>query len=398
MVFSFCFLTRILYRQGINGHFIALIILTDARLILTPCSFSDLLLDWKKEMEQWLSVLYVKMFYWLPGCILQPLIDWVVMIKNSPLLQRFKSRANKTLPPRKSCFTNISRLSKRLMEIHYDQPIELFKGFLGKSMKYSAALWQSDHDNLEKAQIDMMTDLCHKSGIKSGQKILEIGCGFGSLARHIFQNYDNCLYYGVNLSQQQCRFIQQWLTTEEPHKNGNKFILCQEDFNAFTTNEKFDVVVSVGFFEHVNRFDLALEKIASLLSNQGRAFLHYIVYKQTPFSHTTKTFVADKRNSFIEQYIFPGGEIHSYDKIFYFQKNLKITEHWFINGKNYEKTLKAWLKNFQKERENLLSTHLVSKKKIYIWELFFRASIAFFKYKKGCFAGNGQYLLVKNQK
>ncbi|HEX7927016.1 MAG TPA: class I SAM-dependent methyltransferase, partial [bacterium] len=150
----------------------------------------------------WLIENYLEGTVPLPGPLLQALLKMSIegYYRFSPTLPE--------LPPAWSGGSGpIAEQSTRLMSTHYDQPLMLFENFLGPSMKYTMALWERGAKNLEEAQTAMLDDLCAKIGLKDGDHVLDIACGFGALSKHVLERYPKCQVVALNLSQTQVDYI-----------------------------------------------------------------------------------------------------------------------------------------------------------------------------------------------
>ena len=278
--------------------------------------------------------------------------------------------------------------SRELMENHYNMPLAMFENFLGDTMKYSAALWETGAVTLDEAQERMMADLCHKIELKDGDRVLDIGCGFGSFAAHVLRRYSNSKVYGLTLSRTQADYMRA-KKNEGGHPIGSdRFFLIQDDFNNVSFDQPFDRVVSIGVFEHISNLSRALEKIRSFMADHGALMLHFITYR--PFPGRPET---PRQDPFINRYIFPGGRVWAQSELSRHQSHFRIEREWFLNGNNYRKTLQAWLANYLENVKKIEDHSILSKRKIKLWELYLRSCISVFRIRGGTFYGNGQYLL-----
>lgn len=282
--------------------------------------------------------------------------------------------------------------ARELMEIQYDLPEELFKLMLGESKllypKYSMALWEKGALNLELAQRHMLDDLIQKVGIEDGDKILDLGCGWGFAANYILSKFPNAKVTGLNLSHQQCEYIRKKMKEPDSYLSSDRFSLYEADFNEVSFDNEFDKVISIGVFEHIGNLAKAFEKIASFLKEDATALIHLISVR---LPHNIYS-------PFLNKYIFPNMRIWNYEAIPNCDRALKTIDKWYLNGINYAKTLHIWLENFDKNQETIsnLNYGMEYNKFRRIWRLYLLWCIAYFESCDGEILGLGQYLLTHN--
>ena len=280
--------------------------------------------------------------------------------------------------------------SQELMDIQYNLSAKMFQLMLGKSEilypKYTMALWEQGASNLEQAQIAMLENMIAKAEIKDGDEILDIGCGWGSAVNYILHKFPAAQVTGLNFSHGQCEYIRQQMNHPNSSLNSDRFTLCEADFNDVVFTQKFDRIISLGVFEHIGNLTKSFAKIASFLKPEGKVFIHII---STNLNH-------NYWSPFIHKYIFPYGRVWYYDFIPKCNKDLKTINNWYINGMNYAKTLRAWLKNFDAHQDVIktLDFGMNYAKFRRIWRLYLLWCIAYFEAGQGDILGNGQYLMV----
>jgi cyclopropane-fatty-acyl-phospholipid synthase len=214
-------------------------------------------------------------------------------------------------------------------EKHYDIGNDIFTAMLDKRLVYTCGYWK-DAKNLDDAQEAKLDLVCKKIGLKEGQKVLDIGCGWGSFAKFAAEKYGASVV-GVTVSKEQVEL-------------GNK--LCEglpveirlQDYRD--VDEKFDHIVSLGMFEHVcaPNYKTYMKVVHKCLNDDGVFLLH--------------TIGCDKKiasvDPWIEKYIFPEGMLPSEDQIMKATKELFVMEDWHNFGPYYDKTLMSWFENFDK--------------------------------------------------
>lgn len=280
--------------------------------------------------------------------------------------------------------------SRELMKIQYDLPEEMFSLMLGEGQliypKYTMALWEKGASNLEQAQMHMLDDVIEKVGIKDGDEILDLGCGWGAASHYILSKFPNSKVTALNLSHEQCEYIRKQMRNPESQLSSGRFTLHEQDFNEAKFETKFDKILAIGLFEHLGNLTKSFKKLAFFLKNDGKVFIHII---STSLHHNIT-------HPFIQQYIFPNMRVWSYETISSANQDLKTINKWFLNGANYSKTLKNWLENFDNNQEKIkdLNYGMDYTKFCKIWRLYLILCIAHFEGCDGKILGNGQYLMV----
>jgi cyclopropane-fatty-acyl-phospholipid synthase len=235
---------------------------------------------------------------------------------------------------------------------HYDLGNDLFENMLDKSMTYSCGYWQNAN-NLEQAQEAKLDLICRKLDLKAGMNLLDIGCGWGSFMKYAAQNYGvSCVGLTVSKEQKQ-------LGEEKCQGLPIKFYL--QDYRQFESDEqKFDRVVSVGMFEHVGykNYPTFMGIVSKKLKPEGLFLLHTIGNLHS----VTYT------ELWIKKYIFPNSMIPSFAQIAAAAEDYLVIEDIHNFGQDYDKTLMAWLDNFDKNWHKLASKY--GKKFYRIWKYF----------------------------
>jgi len=210
---------------------------------------------------------------------------------------------------------------------HYDLDNELFSKMLGKTMAYSCGYWAKSKslDSAQNAKFDL---ICRKLNLKNGQKILDIGCGWGGFAKYVAESY-HVSVVGITVSKEQAEFARKLC------KNLPVEIRVQ-DYREL--DEKFDHIVSVGMFEHVGvkNYRKYLSVAKSCLKPGGLFLLHTIGWLNT----------GTGSDPWLNKYIFPNGSLPSLKQITGASEGLFVVEDVHNFGADYDKTLMAWHKNF----------------------------------------------------
>lgn len=233
---------------------------------------------------------------------------------------------------------------------HYDTGNDLFSAMLGKTMAYSCGYWRKAK-NLDQAQLDKFDLICKKLNLKKGQRILDIGCGWGGFVKYACENY-KVSAVGITVSVEQAKFAKELC-------KGLPIEFKVVDYR--TLDEKFDHIVSVGMFEHVGlkNYRTYLEVARKCLKNDGLFLLHTIGGLESG---------ANNSDAWLNKYIFPNGSLPSIKQIAENCEKLFIMEDLHNFGADYDKTLMAWSKNFQKAWPKLKKNYSETFKRM--WEYY----------------------------
>ena len=254
---------------------------------------------------------------------------------------------------------NFSKKSKNNVASHYDLSDKLYDLFLDKTRQYSCAYFETKKDSLYQAQLNKMNRLADKLHLKKGDKVLDIGCGWGSLSRHFSSEY-NCSVKGISLSEEQISYC---LKKQKLLKNSNYLEYSLQDYRNETNF--YDKIVSVGMFEHVGKpfYNAYFKKVSDLLSEDGIAVMHTIGNVRTP----------KLTPAFIRKYIFPGGYIPTLSEIMpAVEKSGLIISDIEVLRLHYADTLRNWYENFKKAEKQVLD--LYDERFVRMWESYLNLS------------------------
>lgn len=213
-------------------------------------------------------------------------------------------------------------------ERHYDAGNDVFEAMLDSRMIYSCAYWEQARD-LEQAQEHKLEMICRKLELRPGETLLDIGCGWGGLARFAAERH-GVRVTGVTISKEQLALAQQRCA-------GLPVTLLLQDYRSL--EGRFDKIVSVGMFEHVGlkNYGVYFDTARRLLAPEGLFLLHTIgVDRSAP--HT---------DPWIERYIFPNGKLPSPRELAGALEGRFIVEDWHNFGTDYDRTLMAWAERFE---------------------------------------------------
>jgi cyclopropane-fatty-acyl-phospholipid synthase len=241
---------------------------------------------------------------------------------------------------------------------HYDLSRELYELFLDKDLQYSCAYFLNEDDTLEQAQLNKERHIAAKLLLKPGQKVLDIGCGWGGMALHIAQAED-VEVLGVTLAVEQLK-----VARERAQALGLANRVRFELMDYRNVQEKFDRIVSVGMFEHVgvNHYSEFFTKVGELLPPDGVALLHSIGRMSPPGS----------TSPWIRKYIFPGAYAPSLSEVF---ASVEKHQLWVTDVEvlrlHYAYTCHEWYKRFMAQRVKV--AELYDERFCRMWEFYLAA-------------------------
>ena len=250
---------------------------------------------------------------------------------------------------------NLIGKSKENVAHHYDISNKFYDLFLDEKRQYSCAYFKNEDDTLEVAQNNKIDHIIKKLNLKPNQKVLDIGCGWGTLALDIAKK-TQCEVVGITLSKNQLEYAQQ-KAKEMNLENQVEFRLA--DYRQL--NEKFDRVVSVGMFEHVGRkfYNKYFNKVFDFLNEDGVALIHTIGSVNPPRGP----------QPWITKYIFPGGYTPSLSEVSLpIEKSGLIISDIEVLRMHYAHTLKNWKERFMSKKGEVLE--MFDEKFFRMWEFY----------------------------
>jgi cyclopropane-fatty-acyl-phospholipid synthase len=262
---------------------------------------------------------------------------------------------------------NLPTKLKKDIQHHYDKGEDLYDLFLDKKHRqYSCAYFLSPDESLEDAQQNKINHIIKKLDLRAGQKVLDIGCGWGGMAFEIAKQ-SQCEVTGISLSQNQINYCNK-KAKELKLDNQVHFKLC--DYRE--VKEQFQRIVSVGAFEHFGKkfYKIFFKKVHNLMTDDGICLLHTIGSVDPP----------GPVQPFIQRRIFPGGIVPSLsDLVKPIEKTGLVIADCETLIHHYDKTLRAWLNRFLQNKEK--AKYLYNKEFVRMWEFYLASCSAAFKFK-----------------
>lgn len=262
---------------------------------------------------------------------------------------------------------------------HYEVPAEFFARVMGRRMKYSSGLWNEGVTDIDRSEEDMLALTVARAGLADGQRVLELGCGWGSLSLYMAEKFPKSRITAVSNSRSQKEFIDR-RAAERGLKN---LTVLTAEMSQLELPAVYERVVTVEMFEHMRNYEKLFEKVAGFLVPNGTMFIHV-------FTHARYAYFYDETDpeDWIAQYFFTGGTMPSDGLFLEFQKDFAIEDHWRVSGLHYQKTCHAWLRRMDaSEREITPILRAVygadaDRWRMY-WRLFFMACEELFGYNNG---------------
>ena len=274
-------------------------------------------------------------------------------------------------------------------EQHYEVPAAFFKESLGTHRKYSCCYWGGSVSNLDEAEERALEISCERARIEDGMRVLDLGCGWGSLSLWIAAHYPNCSVTSVSNSASQRQFIE-----EEAASLGLQNItVITADMNDFSIDQQFDRILSIEMFEHMRNYGKLFERIAGWLHEDGYFFMHIFCHKNAAYEY-----VDNGPADWMSRHFFSGGIMPSGDLPSRFQQHLAIADQWRWSGTHYQKTAEAWLQNMDSKRSVIMPIFEATygredaKRWWMRWRIFFLAVSEMFGAEAGREWGVGHYL------
>ena len=250
----------------------------------------------------------------------------------------------------------------RAVRHHYDVSNDFFRLFLGPTMTYSCGVWaRAGARTLEEAQEAKLELVCEKLGLREGERVLDVGCGWGAFALHAAERH-GVHVTGITLSPAQAALAQ-----ERVREAGlsDRVEIRLADYRELTA-EPFDAISSIGMVEHVGevQIDTYAARLAELLKPGGRLLNHGITRQR----HTDPD-----AGDFSERYVFPDAEpLHLSRVLLALERAGFVTQHVEGFGADYAETLRHWAQNLDERFDE--ATRLAGEERIRVWRLYLRAA------------------------
>ncbi len=237
-------------------------------------------------------------------------------------------------------------------EQHYEVPPAFFELVLGPRLKYSSALWPAGTEDLAAAEKAMIQCYIERGELADGQRILELGCGWGSLCLELAARFPASEVVTLSNSAPQRQFIE----GQAAARGFSNLRVVTADINHFSPAKAlngngrgavgFDRIVSIEMLEHVRNHRALFARMADWLVAGGKAFIHIFCHRELVYP-----FEARDEGDWMARYFFTGGLMPSFDLLPASSGRLGLEASWKVGGEHYARTARAWRENMEAKRE-----------------------------------------------
>jgi cyclopropane-fatty-acyl-phospholipid synthase len=290
-------------------------------------------------------------------------------------------------------------------EQHYEVPAEFFHLHLGPRLKYSCALYPTGRETLAQAEEHMLALYAERAQLRDGQRVLDLGCGWGSLSLWLAERYPNSQVVGLSNSSGQREYI---LARARERGLTNLTILTGNIVNfefpaqgvepgpSIELETGFDRVLSIEMFEHMKNYGLLLAKIARWMKPEAKLFVHIFVHKLLAYH-----FQDAGQSDWMSRYFFTGGTMPSENLLLNFQDDVRLEQQWWVDGRHYERTSNHWLDGMDAKRDEIMEVFRrgYGEKDAAVWfqrwRMFYMAVAELFGYAEGNEWGVAHYRFAR---
>ena len=256
---------------------------------------------------------------------------------------------------------------------HYEVPSAFFETVLGPRLKYSCAQYDAPGDDLAAAEENMLALTCQRAGVVDGMRILDLGCGWGSLSLWLAEHYPQARITALSNSATQGAHIE----AQAEAAGFRNLEVVTADVVEWDTGERFDRVLSIEMFEHMSNHAALLARAAGWLAPEGRLFTHVFCHRELGYHYVPG-------DGWMERHFFTGGIMPREDLFEQFPEQVHVEQRWWVDGTHYQRTSNHWLERLDANRDRVAricsETYGADEASIWVqrWRMFFMACAELF--------------------
>ena len=263
---------------------------------------------------------------------------------------------------------------------------------MGSHLKYSCGWFDENTTSLDAAEENMLELYVERLGVQNYQRVLDLGCGWGSFTLFAAKKFPNSDFVAVSNSKDQIEFIR----NAAKARSLSNVQAIKQDMNDLSLEGTFDRIISVEMFEHMRNYGELLKKLGNHLVIDGKMLVHIFTHLDHPYPYEVRG-----PSDWMSKYFFTSGLMPSHDIFSHFEDDFLVEQKWKINGKHYAKTCNLWLQNHYKNKTNILdifSGYYPNPRQWFVrWQLFFLACEELFACNEGNEWFVSHYLLTPKQ-
>ena len=277
---------------------------------------------------------------------------------------------------------------------HYEQPVGFFEAVLGHRLKYSASIWPDGCRDLDSAEDATLELYAERADLADGQRVLDLGCGWGSLSLWLAERHRQSEIVAVSGSHGQ----RQHVSARAGELGLDNLEVITADVGELSLSGRFDRIVSIEMFEHLRNYRALFERLAGWLAPDGLAFVHVFAHRRYAYPYED-----EGPSDWMARHFFTGGIMPSRDLLPRFCDPLVVHDRWWESGRHYAATAEAWLANLERDRSAALAAlastvgPAEAAGELSAWKLFFIACAELFGYRDGDEWGIAHYLFAHRE-